>query len=415
MFERFRAFWQGRIFFLAIGDQLASFLNQVLKDGVIVYHTQKSKRGMRAQIKLTDFRRLRRAAHQTHTRVHIMAKYGWPFIAARWWRRKGLLAGLAIIALALTILSQLVLSISVTGNHNVEVAEILQRAEKLGLKNWAYSNDLNLNQIAKALQDQLPDAAWVGVEQNGTDVLIKISEKIRPTIPVEAGNLVASHAGIVKEIMVIQGIPQIHEGETVRAGQVLITQAINPGQAPSTPSAPNTVPNAVPNPTVANTNSAKLAAPVSMARGFVRARVWYSAEKQIPLVEDKIDESGKVAMGWGIKFGSRVIMVTTQYSPFEKDNKEVTSHSLKPWRNWRFPVEVIRVKYKELHNVHLERSIAEARQLAEATARTEVQKKMTPGVAVVVENVKIIPSTSGAERVRVEVETYEDLAVYANP
>ena len=405
MFERLRAFWQGRIFFLARGDHLASFLNQILKDGVIVYHTQKSARGMRAQIKLADFRRLRRAARQTHTRVHIMAKYGWPFIAARWWRRKGLLTGIAIIALVLTVLSQLVLSISVRGNHNVLATEVLERAEKLGLKTWAYSKDLDLNQIAKALQEQLPDAAWIGVERNGTDVLIKISEKTRPSIPKEAGNLVARQAGIVKEIMVIQGIPQVHEGETVRAGQVLITQALTPG-LPSKP---------VPNSTVNNRNSSKPTPPASMARGFVRARVWYSAENQIPLVGDKTEESGRVAMGWGIKFGSRVIMVTMQDSPYEQDNKEVISHSLKPWRNWRFPVEVIRVKYKELHNVHFERSIAEARQMAEETARTELLKKMPPGVTVVVETVKVLPNNSDAERVRVEVETYEDLAVYANP
>jgi len=406
MFERLRAFWQGRIFFLARGEQLESFLNQILKDGVIVYHTQKSERGMRAQIKLADFRRLRRAVRQTHTRIHIIAKYGWPFIAVRWWRRKGLLTGICIIALMLTVLSQLVLSISVLGNHNVLTTDVLERAEKLGLKTWVYSKNLDLNQIAKALQEQLPDAAWIGVERNGTDVLIKISEKTRPSIPEEAGNLVARHAGIVKEIMVIQGIPQVHEGETVRAGQVLITQAINP-YLPGTP--------AVPNSEVNNPHSSKPTSPASIARGFVRARVWYSAEKQIPLVEDKVEESGRVAVGWGIKIGSRVIMVTMQDSPFEQDNKEVTCHSLKPWRNWRFPVEVIRMQYKELHSVHYERSIAEARQLAEENARTEVRKKMTPGVMVVVENVKVLPTNSGAERVRVEVETYEDLAVYANP
>lgn len=406
MFERLRAFWQGRIFFLARGDQLARFLNLIITDGIIVYHTQKSERGMRAQIKLEDFRRIRRAARQTHTRVHIMAKYGWPFIAARWWRRKGLLTGIAMIALVLTVLSQLVLSISVIDNHNVSAREVLDRAEKLGLKTWAYSKDLDLNQIAKSLQEQLPDAAWIGVERNGTNVLIKISEKTRPSIPKEAGNLVAMHAGIIKEIMVIQGIPQVHEGETVRAGQVLITQALNPG-LPSKPTAPNS--------TVNNAVASKPAPTASIARGFVRGRVWYSSEKQIPLVEDKIEESGRVALGWGIKFGSRVIMVTMQNSPFEQDNKEVMSHSLKPWRNWRLPVEVIRVNYKELHNVHFERSVAEARQLAEETARTEVQKKMTPGVSAVVENVKVLPNNSGAERVRVEVETYEDLAVYANP
>ncbi len=396
MFKWLRVFWQGRIYFLARGDQLPRFLNQALKDGVVLYHTQKSERGMRAQIKLADFRRLRRAARQTHTRVHIVAKYGWPFVAARWWRRKGLLTGIVIIAMALTILSQLVLTISVSGNRNVIASDVLERAEKLGLKTWAYSKSLDLNQIAKVLQEQLPDAAWIGIERNGTDIKIKISEKIRPSIPKEAGNLVASHAGLIKEIMVIQGTPQVHEGETVRAGQVLITQASNS----SLPSAPNAPISAVNN---------------AVARGFVRGRVWYSAEKQIPLVEDKVEESGRVATGWGIKFGSRVIMVTTQNSPFEQTNEEVTSPFSKPWRNWSFPVEVIRVNYKELHNVHLERSVVEARQLAEQAARTEVRSKITPMVPIVEENVKVIPSNSGAERVRVEVETYEDLAVYANP
>jgi similar to stage IV sporulation protein len=392
MFEWLRTFWQGRIHFLARGDQLALFLNQAIKNGVILYHTQKSERGMRAQIKLVDFRRLRQAARLTHTRVHIVSKYGWPFVATRWRRRKGLLTGIVVIAMVLTVLSQLVLSISVTGNRNLMSSDVLVLAEKLGLKTWVFSKNLDLNGIAKVLQEQLPDAAWVGIERNGTEIKISISEKTRPTIPKEAGNLVASHAGVVNEIIVIQGIPQVHEGETVRAGQVLIRNlAAN------------------------NSNSSQPTPLASAAKGFVRGRVWYSAEEKVPLVENKIEESGKDATGWGIKFGSRVIMVTTPDSPFEQAHKEVMTHSLLHWRNWRFPVEGITVKYKELRPVHLERSVLEARQQAEQTARAEVQKKITPGVSIVEETVKVLSSNPGAERVRVEVETYEDLAVYANP
>lgn len=403
MFEWLRIFWQGRVFFLAKGDQLPLFLNQVLKDGVILYRTQRSERGMRAQIKLADFRRLRRAAHKTHTKIKIIAKYGWPFVATRWWRRKGLLAGIAMIAFVLTVLSQTVLSISVSGNKNISSAEVLERAQTLGLKTWTFSKGLDLNQIAKALQEQLPDAAWVGVERSGTEVKIRISEKIRPTMPKEAGNLVASHAGLVKEIMVIQGIPQVHEGELVRAGQVLIAQAKN-SDLPKTP-------NAAENKSIgAQPGSQTLA-----AKGFVRGRVWYSAEKEVPLVEDKVEESGRIATGWGIKFGSRVIMVTTPNSPFQRSEKEVTTQYLQPWRNWRFPVEGIRIQYKELHTVHIERTVSEARKLAEEAARVEVRQKITPGVQIVEEVVKVLPSNSGTERVRVEVETYEDLAVYANP
>ncbi|KLU65988.1 putative stage IV sporulation protein YqfD [Desulfosporosinus acididurans] len=406
MFDRLRTFWQGRVFFIARGEQLPHFLNYVLQEGVALYHTQRSERGMRAQVRLDDFRRLKRAARRTHTRVHIIAKYGWPFVAARWWRRKGLIAGIAVIAVGLTVLSQLVLVISVTGNRTVETSEIIQRAEKLGLRTWTYSKGLDLNKIAKTLQEELPDAAWVGLERNGTEIVIKISEKIRPSIPKEAGNLVASHAGLVKEIMVIQGVPQVHEGELVRAGQVLIAKAPTLG-VPTTP----IVSKAEPNPAKSTTPDL----PASAAKGFVRGRVWYSAEQQMPLVEDKNQESGRVAKGWGIKFGSRVIMVTMQNSPFEQAHREVLSHSIRVWRNWRFPVEVIQVNYKELQNVHIQRSVSEARQLAEETARSEVMKKISPGAQIIEETVKVLPSNPGVERVRVEVETYEDLAVYANP
>lgn len=405
MFEWLRVFWQGRLFFLARGEQLPRFLNQVLKDGVVLYHTQKSERGMRAQIKLTDFRRLRRAARLTHTRVHIMAKYGWPFVAMRWWRRKGLLLGIAMIAMVLMILSQLVLSISVSGNRNIIATEVLERAEKLGLKTWAYSKGLDLNQIAKELQEQLPDAAWIGIERNGTNIRVRISEKIRPSIPKEAGNLVARHAGLVKEIMVIQGTPQVHEGEIVRAGQVLISQdsTLNISGATTAPNSDQV------------NGSSNSVSKASTARGFVRGRVWYSSEKQIPLVEDKVEESGRVAVGWGIKFGPRVIMITMEESPFKQADKEVSSPFFHSWRNWGFPVEVIKITYKEHHNVHIERPSNEARQLAEQAARTDVESKITPKVPIVSENVKVLPSGSGVERVRVEAETYEDLAVYANP
>ena len=342
MFEWLRTFWYGRILFLARGEQLARFVNLVSKDGVILYHTQRSEHGMRAQIKLADFRRLRRSARLTHTRIHIVAKYGWPFVAARWWRRKGLLIGIIIIASVLTFLSQLVLSISVLGNKNLMTAEVLERAEKLGLKTYVHSKDLDLNGIAKALQEQLPDAAWIGIERHGTNIEIRVSEKIRPTIPEEAGNLVASRAGIVKEIMVIEGTPQIHEGETVRAGQVLI----------SSPPA---------NYSQSTQDKSKPTPPAAVARGFVRARVWYSAEAQVPLVEDKMEESGRIAVGRGIKFGSRVIMLTAQNSPFDQSRKEVIIQSAKLWRNWRFPVEGIKVNHIELRNEHIERSAAEAR------------------------------------------------------
>ena len=108
-------------------------------------------------------------------------------------------------------------------------------------------------------------------------------------------------------------------------------------------------------------------------------------------------------------------MVKAQSSPYAQSIQEVSTHSLPAWRNWRFPVEVVTIKYKEQHTVHIERTQEEARQVGEDLARKKVYEGITPNAKVLEEKVKILSSGSDSERVRVEVETYEDLAVYASP
>lgn len=403
MIVKFREYWHGRVHLAARGNQLARFVNEGIRDGVVFYKTQKSERGLRAQVQIKDFARLRRASRVTHTRVRIIAKYGWPFVAARWWRRKSLLAGILIIGIVLISLSQMILSISVSGNTTIPSQQIFDSAEKLGLRTWIWRSEVDMPKVSKALVEQFPDAAWIGIDRQGTRVEIKVVQKIRPQVPGEAGNLVASKAAIIQEIMVIQGTALVHEGETVKTGQVLIKapalmENASARPSPDTVSKPKqTIPQAVP-----------------AAKGFARGRVWYSSESTIPLVEDMVEESGRIAEGWGIKFGSRVIMITNPESPFPLVNLEEKNHSWLIWRNWRFPVEVVSINYKELRTVHLERTQGEARLAAEEFARTDVHKKITPGANIIEETVRVLPQSGGVERVRVEVETYEDIAVYPN-
>jgi similar to stage IV sporulation protein len=392
VFEKLMAFLRGRIYFVARGDQLTDFINEVLQDRIVLFQAQRSEKGLRAQVSLKDFFRLRRAARKSRSKIRIIAKYGWPFIAIRWRRRKGLLVGLLFIAIALICLSQMILSVSVSGNKVLSSQTILEKAASQGLRCWVWQREIDPNKIAAVLQEQIPDAAWIGIERTGTHVQITVVEKIHPKFLSETGNLVAGKPGLVQEVIVIQGQPQIHEGEIVRAGQLLISQE------------------PVLNGTTTENNS-----PQTAAKGFVRGRVWYSGEAIVPLIEDKVEESGRVAIGRGIKIGSRVIMITKPNSPFSLVNEEAEGIPLLSWRNWRFPVELISIRYKELSRSHIEHSPSEARKLAENLALTEVYKKIPEGIKVIEEVVREMPHTDGQEKVRVEVETYEDLAVYSDP
>lgn len=414
MLKRISAFWQGRVLFVAQGKELARFINELRRDRVNLYRTRQTRMGLKAQVTIRDFFRLRRSARLTHTRIHIVAKYGLPFIMARWRRRKGLIAGIGIILIGLTVISQFVLSIGVNGNISIEKSVILEKARELGLETGALNSGLDYGQIGEALQKQIPEAAWIGVEKSGTHVEISVVEKKRPEVPEGAGNLVANRTGLVEDIMVIQGTVQVHSGEMVRPGQILITALPQP-PAPAQPSSGNRADSKSGTGTPKPDDSPEAKAYASAAKGFVRGRVWYSAEIKVPLSEDKLVETGTTAEGWGIKIGSRVIMVTTGESPYEEYAEEVITHALPAWRNWRFPVEVITIKYKEKQWQHIERTHEEGRKIGEELARQEIQAKITEGAKVLAEKVKILPAEEGAEKVRLEVETYEDLAVYANP
>jgi similar to stage IV sporulation protein len=404
MLVKFGPFWHGRVVFAARGNQLARFVNEGIREGIVFYKTQKSERGLKAQVSIADFKKLRRPARLTHTRVHILAKYGWPFLALRWWRRKTLIAGILMIGMALAALSQMVLSIHVTGNKLIPEEQILQKAETLGLKTWVWQKDVDTREIAKTLVEEFPDVAWIGIDHQGTQIIINVKEKIRPIVQTERGNLVANKTGIIHELMVIQGTPLVHEGETVKIGQVLI-------QAPASLENPS----AQPKPGIASKPNPTLPQTIPAAKGFARGRVWYTAEAEVPLDEDKIEESGRSAKGWGIKFGDRVIMVTTPESPFEQVTKEVKIHSFAIGRNWHIPVEIVSIDYKEIETVHFERSKQEAQKVAEKQARDEISAKISPGASIIEERVRVLASGDKMEHVRIETETYEDLAVYPNP
>ena len=400
MIKRMGEFLQGRVYIVARGRALAPFINECIREGIVFYKMQKSQNSLRAQMKIKDFIRLRRPARVTRTRIRIVAKYGFPFILARWWRRKSLIGGITAVLIALVLLSQMTLSISVSGNNNISKEEIFEAAEKHGLKTWTWQDKVDLNDVSKALVEEFPDVAWVGISRKGTRVEIRIVEKTRPQVPGEAGNLIAHKAGLVDKVMVIQGTSLVHEGEIVRPGQVLILapEIIEDPGAITKPDAQQKIKDYIP-----ETKPA--------AKGFVRGRVWYSGEATVPLQEEIIRETGQVATGRGIKINSRVIMVTIPESPYSLSQEEVESSGLTVWRNWRLPVELVTVTYKELQKVQLERTEAEARQAAEELARQEACLDITPGADIIQERVRVLQSDEG-ERVRLEVETYEDLAVY---
>lgn len=398
MFEKFARYFRGRVYIKAQGEGTTRFINEAVKDNIIFYNGKKLPDGFSAEVDTRDFKHLRKAARSAGVKFSVRAKYGFPFTALRWQKRKGLIAGIFIIAAGLIVLSQFVLSISLEGNSRIPSEQILAEAEKAGLKTGVFKNKLDLDEISKQVQDNITDLAWVTMEERGTNIKVRVVEKTLPKKVVFKGDLIAAKTAYVEDVIVIQGNALVKEGDTVKAGQVLIRAAGGMTEYSFDVSGES------------GARKSQVDAPA--AKGFVRGRVWYSTEKQVPLEEDIIEKTGNDADGWGIKSNNRVIMITNETSPYIESIAESYSYVWQIWRNCRFPVELIKVHYDETKNVHVKRTESEAKELAETLARKELKEKLPSDVKILQDKVRILRSEKGTERIRVEMETFEELAVY---
>ena len=164
---------------------------------------------------------------------------GVPFFLGRFRRRYALLVGLALSLTAVCVLSQFVLTIEVEGNEAVSTAEILTELRRQGLRPGVYGPGLDEGTISSAALLGLPELAWMSVNLHGTRAEVLVREAVpAPEVDDEeqVGSIVARSSGIVTHIEPLSGEALVAQGDTVLAGEVLISGAVtlDTGAGPGT-------------------------------------------------------------------------------------------------------------------------------------------------------------------------------------
>lgn len=148
------------------------------------------------------------------------------------------MVGLALSLTAVCVLSQFVLTIEVEGNEAVSTAEILTELRRQGLRPGVYGPGLDEGTISSAALLGLPELAWMSVNLHGTRAEVLVREAVpAPEVDDEeqVGSIVARSSGIVTHIEPLSGEALVAQGDTVLAGEVLISGAVTL-DAPSTAS-----------------------------------------------------------------------------------------------------------------------------------------------------------------------------------
>ncbi|MEW6771070.1 MAG: sporulation protein YqfD [Bacillota bacterium] len=387
---------RGYVAIIVEGKSLERFINMAVRRGIKFWDvTYLGRERILLRVRWDAVRALRHIARRTASRFRIQGKAGLPFVFGRARRRKALYGGALFFLAALYFLSLFVWVVEVSGTKRTEATAIRRVAAEAGLEPGTLRWRIKEKEVEQVIKERFPAVAWVEVEIKGSRALVRIAEKKLPdAIPRTPAHVVARRAGLVEEVLVLEGQPVVKEGDTVLPGQVLISGEIiseAEGEGEVAPGPPR----------------------YTRAKGIVRARVWYQGYGEV-LLRERGERPGRVARALILKAGGREVRLYGPGSPpYSRCRVRVTTKKPLQWRNFGLPIEIISREFTELVPYEIRRSRAEARRLAEQRARRMVHSSLPDEKRLLRESVEEVRAAEPEEtvRVRLEVEVLEDIGV----
>lgn len=181
------------------------------------------------EILYQDFKKTDRTLSSGGRRVEykIIHKDGWLWVLKRILHRPVLVTGLVLFLLFALLIPSRILFIRVEGDEALTEKQILSQAHQFGIRFGSRKRDVRSEQVKNALLGAIPELQWVGINTSGCVATIHVRERSVVKPPVSEYNnissLVASHSGVVNQIVVLKGTAQCSIGEQVDVGDLLIS------------------------------------------------------------------------------------------------------------------------------------------------------------------------------------------------
>ena len=174
-----------------------------------------------------DFKRLKSIARKTNVLLRITEKHGFPFLLILGRRRSLWVGGLPAFFLLICLSSFYVWDISFEGNHRFTDETLLHFMATVPVQCGMRKSRISCTELEKRIRNAFPEISWVSAELTGTRLTIHLREnnrilqaRLEPESPCE---LTAGTDGTVTRIIVRNGKARVKVGDTVKAGDVLVS------------------------------------------------------------------------------------------------------------------------------------------------------------------------------------------------
>ena len=320
------------------GYYIERFINTCISKNIFLWGIKRTKSTILfANIGAGDFKQAAKIAKKHGCRIKIKSKSGLPFIVKKYKKRKIFFILLFLVIIGIYTLSKFVWNIEITGNTKVDSNEILSALEEDGLKVGVLKSKVNTDEIINKIRYQREDIAWIGIELDGTNAIVKVVEAdSKPEIIDENDfcNIIATKDAVIEKISAQNGTLMVKEGDTVKKGDVLIA-----GWMEGKYTGKNYV----------------------NANGEVKAKVTYSQSEKIGKKEIKREQTGKNENKYAIKFNNFKINLYKTLSKYEIYDTMYTNKKIKLFSNFYLPIEVIKYTNYEVTETEISYGKEEAK------------------------------------------------------
>ncbi len=268
------------------GAETARFLNRCAETGVELRRAVPADDfTLSLRFRRRELDAVRAAAEKSGCTLRLLRERGLPASARTLRGRYLLCAGSLLCALALLWASLHVWEIEPRGLERVGEAELLAALEKAGVGVGSFWPDFVNERIKCRVLYEIPALSWAAVQVRGSRAVALVREAVPPPEVVdehEAVEIVAGKAGLVTELRVLRGEAAAQPGQTVLAGETLVSAEVH--------------------------SSFEKAAPRRVhAIAEVYARTWYSLSACAPLARTETRETGRERLRLALEAGDRRI------------------------------------------------------------------------------------------------------------
>ncbi len=197
------------------------------QNGINLWGNKLNEGKIECFVSVRDFKRLQHLNRKKDFRVHILKKYGFPFLTMRYRKRVGILLGAILCFVILQFMSGYIWMIDVNGNKEIKDETILSACESIGITPGIKKNSIYPKLEREKLMLKLEGVAWASINLEGSKLTVNITETKEEDAKEEGyTNLLATADGIIKKMDIVSGTSVVKVGQAVKKGDLLVSGII---------------------------------------------------------------------------------------------------------------------------------------------------------------------------------------------